>query len=55
MIIDRIYERARSHPTKPALIHNNVIIDYATFVKGIETFRKILQRKELPQAVRLSS
>ena len=48
MIIDRIYERARSHPTKPALIHNDVIIDYATFVKGIETFRKILQRKELP-------
>ena len=48
MIIDRIYERARSDPTKPALIHNDFVIDYVTFAKGIETFRKILQQKELP-------
>jgi acyl-coenzyme A synthetase/AMP-(fatty) acid ligase len=48
MIVDRIYERARSDPAKPALIHNDVVIDYATFAKGIETFRKILQRKGLP-------
>lgn len=48
MIIDRIYERARSDPTKPALIYNDVVIDYATFATGIETFRKILEQKELP-------
>ncbi len=48
MIIDRIYERARSDPAKPALIHDDFVIDYVTFAKGIETFRKILQSKELP-------
>ena len=48
MIIDRIYEMAWLHPTKPALIHNDVVIDYATFAKGIETFRKILEQKGLP-------
>jgi acyl-coenzyme A synthetase/AMP-(fatty) acid ligase len=48
MIVDRIYQRARLHPTKPALIHDDYVIDYATFAKGIETFRKILQRKGLP-------
>ncbi len=48
MIIDRIYERARTDPAKPALIHDDFVIDYATFAKGIETFRKILQQKELP-------
>jgi acyl-coenzyme A synthetase/AMP-(fatty) acid ligase len=48
MIIDRIYESALTDPAKPALIHDDFVIDYATFAKGIETFRKILQQKELP-------
>ena len=48
MIIDHIYERARSDPTNPALIHNDVVIDYANFATGIENFRKILEQKGLP-------
>jgi acyl-coenzyme A synthetase/AMP-(fatty) acid ligase len=48
MIIDRIYELARLQPTKSALIHNDFVIDYANFAKGIENFRKILQQKDLP-------
>ena len=48
MIIDRIYETARLHPTKSALIHNDVVIDYVTFARTIETLRKSLERHDLP-------
>ena len=48
MIIDRVYEWARIEPTKSALIHNGTVIDYITFAKAIEAFRKILERQELP-------
>jgi len=31
MIVDRIFEWARIKPLEPALIHNDVSIDYITF------------------------
>jgi acyl-coenzyme A synthetase/AMP-(fatty) acid ligase len=48
MIIDRIYETARLHPTKSALIHDEIVIDYITFARTIETLRKSLERHDLP-------
>ena len=48
MVIDRIYEWARVEPSKAALIHDDEIIDYITYAKYIETFRKILERHDLP-------
>jgi acyl-coenzyme A synthetase/AMP-(fatty) acid ligase len=48
MIIDRIHQWARTEPNKPALIHNDFIIDYITFAKTIEAFRKVLEQWHLP-------
>jgi acyl-coenzyme A synthetase/AMP-(fatty) acid ligase len=47
MIIDRIFEWARVQPLKTALIQNDVNVDYITFAKTIEVYRKILERFHL--------
>jgi len=39
MIVERIFEWARFHPNKAALIHNDVEISYAVFARGIELAR----------------
>ena len=48
MIADRIFERARSLPDKPALIHNDVAMSYAVFARAIEAARSFLGRHALP-------
>jgi len=47
MILDYIYGAARSNPTKPALIHNDVVISYAAFARTIDGFRKFFEQKNL--------
>jgi acyl-coenzyme A synthetase/AMP-(fatty) acid ligase len=49
MIIDRIYEWARSSPNRTAIIYSDIAISYAEFAKGIEITRKFLERQQLPQ------
>jgi acyl-coenzyme A synthetase/AMP-(fatty) acid ligase len=49
MIIDRIYQWAQIAPTKPAFIYDNdIVVDYLAFAKAIETYRKVLERHDLP-------
>ena len=49
MIIDRIYEWARIHPNKGAIVQNASTINYATYARAIESTRKFLARQQLPQ------
>jgi acyl-coenzyme A synthetase/AMP-(fatty) acid ligase len=48
MIVGRVYEWARVEPSRPALIHNGVVNDYATFAGRIEAAREFLKRRDLP-------
>jgi hypothetical protein len=50
MIIDRIYEWARSQPNKAAIIQNASTINYAAYARAIESAGKYLARQQLPQA-----
>ncbi len=43
MLVDRIYEWARSQPMKPAIISNDVSINYAAFSRAIDAVRKFLE------------
>jgi hypothetical protein len=49
MLLNKIYEWARIAPTKPALIYNDNVWDYADFAKAIALARKLLQKENLPQ------
>jgi acyl-coenzyme A synthetase/AMP-(fatty) acid ligase len=49
MAMNKIYEWARIQPEKPALIYNNVVLDYAFFARSIELARKFLERFNLPK------
>src|SRR5262249_30891220 len=48
MLIERIYEWARSEPTKPAIISNDVPLNYAAFARAIDAARRFLQPHGLP-------
>jgi acyl-CoA synthetase (AMP-forming)/AMP-acid ligase II len=48
MVIERIYQWARLQPTKPALIYNDNVVDYAGFAQTIEAYRKSLEMEALP-------
>jgi acyl-coenzyme A synthetase/AMP-(fatty) acid ligase len=48
MVIEHIYEWARLQPTKPALIFNDNVVDYAAFAQTIEGYRKSLEMEGLP-------
>jgi acyl-coenzyme A synthetase/AMP-(fatty) acid ligase len=48
MVIERIYEWARLQPTKPALIYNDNVVDYAAFAQVIDAYRKSLEMEGLP-------
>ena len=49
MLLNRIYQWARIQPRKPALIYDDVILDYAYFARSIETTRKFLKPKNFAQ------
>ena len=49
MLLNRIYKWARIQPTKPALIYNDSVWDYADFAKAIGVARKYLQTENLAQ------
>src|SRR5262245_25134791 len=49
MLVDRIYEWARSQPMKPAIISgDDVPINYATFSRAIDATRRFLEPHALP-------
>jgi acyl-coenzyme A synthetase/AMP-(fatty) acid ligase len=48
MITNRIYEWARSQPTKPAFIINDITFSYAKFARAIEVTRSFIERQGLP-------
>ena len=48
MIVNRIYEWARSQPTKAALIHNDASVSYAEFARAIEASRSFFKSQNLP-------
>src|SRR5262249_9370578 len=48
MVIDRIYQWARSHPTKTAIISEDVPINYAMFSRAIDAARRFLEPHALP-------
>src|SRR5262249_28652931 len=48
MVIDRIYQWARSHPTKTAIICNDVAVNYASFSRAIDAARRFLEPHALP-------
>jgi acyl-coenzyme A synthetase/AMP-(fatty) acid ligase len=51
MLLNEIYQWARIQPTKPALIHNDTVWDYADFAKAIAMARKLLQKENLPERI----
>ena len=49
MLVDRIYEWARSQPMKPAIISgDDVPINYATCSRAIDATRRFLEPHALP-------
>src|SRR5262249_22617976 len=48
MLLERIYEWGRSHPTKTAIICNDVAINYASFSRAIDGVRRFLGPHALP-------
>jgi acyl-coenzyme A synthetase/AMP-(fatty) acid ligase len=48
MITDRIYERARNQPTKPALILVDQAFSYIAFANAIEAARSFFEKQLLP-------
>jgi len=48
MLIERIYEWARSQPTKTAIICDDIPISYASFSRAIDRARSFLERHALP-------
>jgi len=48
MLLERIYEWARFHPTKTAIICNDVAINYASFSRSIDAARRFLEPHALP-------
>ena len=43
MLLERIYEWAHSHPTKTAIICNDVAVNYASFSRAIDAARRFLE------------
>src|SRR5262245_59096552 len=48
MLLERIYEWARSQPMKPAILINDVPINYAAFSRAIDGVRRFLKPHTLP-------
>ena len=48
MITNRIYEWARTQPTKTAMIHNDHPCSYAVFARAIEVTKKFFKDQDLP-------
>jgi acyl-CoA synthetase (AMP-forming)/AMP-acid ligase II len=48
MLLERIYEWARSQPKKTAIIYNDVPINYASFSRAIDAARRFLEPHALP-------
>jgi len=48
MLLERIYEWAHSHPTKTAIICNDVAVNYASFSRAIDAARRFLEPHALP-------
>ena len=48
MLLERIYEWAHSHPTKTAIVCDDVAINYATFSRAIDAARRFLEPYALP-------
>src|SRR5262245_23729739 len=48
MVVDRIYQWARSHPTKTAIVCDDVAINYAAFSRAIDAARRFLKPHALP-------
>jgi acyl-CoA synthetase (AMP-forming)/AMP-acid ligase II len=48
MLLERIYEWARSHPTKTAMVCDDVAINYASFSRAIDAACRFLQAHALP-------
>src|SRR5262249_55381063 len=48
MLIERIYEWARSQPTKTAVICDDVPLNYAAFLRAIDAARRFLEPQALP-------
>jgi acyl-coenzyme A synthetase/AMP-(fatty) acid ligase len=47
MITNRIYEWARAHPTKTAMIHNDRLYSYAVFARAIEATKNFFDNQNL--------
>ena len=48
MLLERIYEWARSQPTKTAVVLGDVAINYASFSRAIDAARRFLEPHALP-------
>jgi len=48
MNLNRIYEWARKQPTKTALAHNGIAVDYLTFARAAEAHRAFFEGKNIP-------
>ena len=48
MLLERIYEWAHSHPTKTAIVCDDVVINYASFSCAIDAARRFLEPHALP-------
>ena len=48
MLLERIYEWAVSHPTKTAIVCDDVAINYASFSRAIDAARRFLEPHALP-------
>ena len=48
MLLERIYEWAHSHPTKTAIVCDDVAINYASFSRAIDAARRFLEPHALP-------
>ena len=48
MITDRIYQWARSDPTKTAVIYNDLPISYSTYARAINAARVFLKEQQIP-------
>src|SRR5215510_10532886 len=48
MLLERIYEWARSYPTKTAVVLRGVAVNYAPFLRAIDAARRFLEPHALP-------
>jgi len=46
--LNRIYEWARTHPDKTAIVHNDTVWSYAAFARAIEVQRTLFRSQALP-------